>query len=239
MFASLNGVLVVLTLLSLTVSYNTSLPFLAVIEYQSTSRIEYCTPPQSPSRTPPIKPSDLTAEQKEANDFLIAWQDDDEALLGPFPVYLAIPAWVKPFVGTLQAIGQVPGVSATARETVILATSSHCKTVYEHERTALNSIGQTKEQIQMIIVGQTPEDLDAGSSVAYNVAKELLTKPGPLKKESWDALVRKFGKQGALAVVHYVGNYAYASILMNAIATPLPEGSSSWSNCGMFCPLSS
>ena len=148
----------------------------------------------------------------------------------------------QPFVGTLQAIGQVPGVSATARETVILTTSSHYKTVYEiyaHERTALNSTGQTKEQIQTTVIGQTPEDLDAGSSVAYNAAKELLTKPGPLKKESWDALVKEFGKQGTLAVVHYVGNYAYTSKLMNTVTTPLPEGSSSWSNCGLLCPLSS
>jgi hypothetical protein len=110
---------------------------------------------------------------------------------------------------------------------VILATAAHYQTAYEihaHERIALDSTDLTKKQIQLILAGKKPEDLNCASGVAYDAARELLTKPGPLKKEIWDALVKEFSMQGALAVVHYVGNYAYASILMNVVAMPLPEG---------------
>lgn len=134
---------------------------------------------------------------------------------------------MNPFIGILQSIGQVPGVSPTVRETVILVTASHYKTAYEiyaHERIALDSTDLTKDQIRAIIAGQKPNDLDVGPSAAYDATKELLTKPGPLGKETWGALVKEFGKEGALAVVHWVGNYAYASILMNAVDTPVPEG---------------
>lgn len=51
-----------------------------------------------------------------------------------------------------------------------------------------------------------------------------MAKPGPLKKESWDAVVKELGRKGALALVHFVGMYAYTCILLNGCDVPLPEG---------------
>jgi hypothetical protein len=52
----------------------------------------------------------------------------------------------------------------------------------------------------------------------------VVKKPGPLKREIWDSVVREFGKQGAMVLVHYCGLYAYTCILLNGCDVPLPEG---------------
>jgi len=88
----------------------------------------------------------------------------------------------------------------------------------------LKTTDLTKEQINKIKVGQKPQDLDTGSSVAFDATMELVKKPGPLKKESWDAVVKEFGKQGALALIHYVGLYMYTCVLLNGCDVPLPGG---------------
>lgn len=124
-------------------------------------------------------------------------------------------------------MSQIPGLTPKARETVILATGSHYKAAYEiyaHERLALKNTELTKEQINLIKNGQKPKDLDKGSSVAFDAAIELVAKPGPLKKESWDAVVKELGRKDALALVHFVGMYAYTCILLNGCDVPLPEG---------------
>ena len=76
----------------------------------------------------------------------------------------------------------------------------------------------------MIKTGQKPKDLNGGASVAYDATMELVSRPGPLSKQLWDAVVKEFGEQGALALVHYVGFYAYTCILLNGCDVPLPEG---------------
>ncbi|CZR58871.1 uncharacterized protein PAC_08763 [Phialocephala subalpina] len=191
----------------------------------------------SPERIPPIKPSDLTAEQKDAYDYMsqkadeffgdaFTYKKDDGSLIGPFAPFLYTPALGKPFFDFVGAVSQIPGLPGTAREVVILATGAHYKGVYEtyaHERVALKTTDLTKEQIKMIKSGEKPKDLGKGESVAFDATMELVGKPGPLAKERWDEVVKEFGEQGALALVHYVGLYAYTCILLNGCDVSLPE----------------
>lgn len=140
---------------------------------------------------------------------------------------LATPGLCKPYFELVKAVGQIKDLPPAAKETVILATGSHFKGVYEtyaHERVALKTTDLTKEQINQIKVGKKPQDLDAKASVAFDAAIKLASNPGPLKKESWDNLVEKLGEQGALAVVHYVGLYAYTCVLLNGCDVQLPQG---------------
>lgn len=127
----------------------------------------------------------------------------------------------------MKAVGEIKGLPPAAKETVILATGSHFKGVYEtyaHERVALKTTDLTEEQINQIKVGKKPQNLDAKASVAFDAAIELANKPGPLKKESWNNLVKELGEQGALAVVRYVGLYAYTCVLLNGCDVQLPPG---------------
>jgi hypothetical protein len=47
---------------------------------------------------------------------------------------------------------------------------------------------------------------------------------GRLRDEVWERAVGAFGKEGALGLVHYVGYYAYACLLMNGAGVGMPEG---------------
>jgi len=155
------------------------------------------------------------------------YKNDEGSVLGPFAPLLNSPGLCKPYCELFKAMSQIPGLTPKARETVILATGSHYKAAYEiyaHERLALKNTELTKEQINLIKNGQKPKDLDKGSSVAFDAAIELVAKPGPLKKESWDAVVKELGRKDALALVHFVGMYAYTCILLNGCDVPLPEG---------------
>lgn len=82
----------------------------------------------------------------------------------------------------------------------------------------------TKDQIIQIEKGEKPSDIDQQGSVAFDAAMELVRKPGPLGKEMWEKLMAEFGQEGALALVHYVGVYAYTCVLLNGCDVPLPGG---------------
>jgi len=52
---------------------------------------------------------------------------------------------------------------------------------------------------------------------AYEIARELLEKKGPLSKDRWDDAVNLFGMDGALGLLHYIGVYSSISILVNGL----------------------
>ena len=62
--------------------------------------------------------------------------------------------------------------------------------------------------------------------MAFDAAMALCEEKGPLKRELWHGCVNEFGREGALALVHYVGLYAYTCVLLNGCDVGLPEGES-------------
>lgn len=140
---------------------------------------------------------------------------------------LETPGTTRPFFQIASELAKIPGLPQNARETAILATGSHYKAVYEiyaHERVAVANTDLNQEQVDMIKTGKKPTDLDEKCSAAFDVAIELVTKPGPLSKENWEKAEKALGKQGTLALIHYVGYYAYTCILLNACDVPVPDG---------------
>lgn len=113
-----------------------------------------------------------------------------------------------------------------AREVAILTAGAHYKAVYEqyaHERIALSSTKLRQEQLDRIRQGEKPHDLDQASRIAYDVAYELVNKPSPLSKQSWDKAEKTLGRQSTLSLIHYCGYYAHACILLNGCDVPVPE----------------
>ena len=131
----------------------------------------------------------------------------------------------------MSAVSAMSGLPAAARETAILATGSHYQAPYEiyaHERVALEKTSLSKEQVNKIERGEKPADLGKEESVAFDVSMELATKKGPLGKERWDEVVETLGREGAAALLQYVGLYAYTCVLLNGGDMQLPQGEKIW-----------
>lgn len=138
---------------------------------------------------------------------------------------MAAPKIGKLAMQLVYSIGQLP-LPADAKETAILACGGHFQAAYElyaHEAVATNAAVLSKEQIEMIKKGDKAKDLNEDCSLAFDVAKQLCATPGPLPQAYWDRCVKAFGRDGTLALVHYIGLYAYICILLNAADAPVPE----------------
>jgi hypothetical protein len=144
----------------------------------------------------------------------------------PFAAIFDTPDLNLAYVNVVLALSKVPDLPKSAREVAILAVGSKYKAIYEiyaHERVAATT-GLSKVQIDAIKNGEKPGDLDEGCSVAFDVAMELVDKPGPLSDRNWKRAVEQFGRRGASVLAHYVGYYMYTCCLLNAFDIPLPEG---------------
>lgn len=194
------------------------------------------------TRTPPIPPSAMTPEQKAAykealtissrgfgasGEIFIWAREEDGALLGPFHPFIYHPQTMQPFVGLNAAAASIPGLSQQAREVAILTVGHRFASTYElyaHRRIAASEpVNFSPEQIRELGEGRMATGLDEQCQVAFEVARELCGTPGPLKEELWHKSVKILGRDGALALMHYVAFYAYLAIMLNAVDVPAPE----------------
>lgn len=151
----------------------------------------------------------------------------DGAFLGPFAAFLYTPKDVAiHFLKLFKIMGQIPGLPSSARETAILATGEHFGAAYEmyaHKQVAITSKALTGQQAEDIVSGKLPSDADEDITVAWEVARALSAQKGPLEDKLWSRAKSAFGVEGAAALIHYVGGYAYTSILLNGMDAPVPE----------------
>ena len=152
----------------------------------------------------------------------------DGALVGPMPFFLASPQAGEHVMGLFGKLGQIPGLPAEAKEVAILTVGAHHQAAYElyaHTRVATKKAGMDEVVVEAIARGEkpSPNELSEAGSVAFDVARYLVSKPGPLPKELWDRAIEAFGNEGTVALVHYVGAYAYTCVILNAMDAPVPE----------------
>ncbi|KAK4506199.1 hypothetical protein PRZ48_004164 [Zasmidium cellare] len=188
----------------------------------------------------PSKPRDQLSSQEQAdydeftqiaehgfgkNGEKFLYKDKDGSWLGPYPLLMAAPKTGKLGMELVYSFGELP-LPTDVKETAILACGGHFQAAYElyaHEAVATGAGVLSKEQVEVIKQGQKPQDLNENCSLAFDVAKRLCGTPGPLPQEYWDKSVQAFGKDGTVALVHYVGFYAYICIALNAADAPVPE----------------
>lgn len=124
------------------------------------------------------------------------------------------------------SFAKIASLPADVKETAILAVGGHFQAAYElyaHENVAVKSGALSPEQVNVIKRDQKPGDLSEECGLAYDVAKYLCSQKRPLPREEWERCVGAFGREGTVALVHYVGFYAYLSIALNAVDAPVPE----------------
>lgn len=193
-------------------------------------------------RLPPVQRDSLSASDQKAYDSLangaagmfgdpekspFTYQrSSDGALVGPFPFFLASPEAGEHYMYLFGKLGKIPGFPADAKEVAILTAGAKYQAAYElyaHTNVARKTVGMEKDVVEAIAKGDKPEGLNEGCSVAFDVTNYLVSKPGPLPKELWERSISAFGKEGTVALVHYVGAYAYTCIVLNAMDAPVPE----------------
>lgn len=204
------------------------------------------------SRIPPVPRYQLSAAQQKTHDALVdiaeagfgskfTWEDDNDALVGPFPFFMQVPEVGEGLLKLIMLLGKLP-LPKDAREVVILTFGAHFKVrsasqqgscadalnkagyeVYSHEAVALADGILSKEIVEALKAGKKPPELNEGGSAAYDAAHYLASTPGPMPQELWDRCNAAFGHDGTVALVHYAGFYAYICVVLNACDTPVPN----------------
>lgn len=189
------------------------------------------------SRFPPLPRDKLQPAQQEIHDESVAiaekafglsgelfeWRDQQGALIGPYPFALAIPEPGRAILKQALHLGRLP-LPADAKETAILACGARFGAGYElyaHGHAA-EKAGLSSEQIHALKAGRKPERLSEVSQVAFDVSTYLANKSGPLPDALFKKSVEVLGREGTIALVHYVGCYAYICIMLNAADVPVP-----------------
>lgn len=190
------------------------------------------------SRLPPQTREELSSGQQDAYDELsdiseqafgpsgskFSYKDDDGRFIGPYPFFLAAP---EPGLSAMRhalMLGKLP-LPPDAKETAILTCGAHFKAPYElyaHENVA-KSTTLNDNQIESIKRGERPDELNEQCGIAFDICQYLCKKLGPLPQDLWDLSVRSLGRDGTVALIHYIGFYAYLCIALNATDVPVPK----------------
>jgi 4-carboxymuconolactone decarboxylase len=167
----------------------------------------------------------MTPEQREVADAIFAGpRSSKTGLRGPFESLLHSPGVAMP----AQQLGaQVRFHSSLPRplnEMAIIMTARRWTAQYEwyaHRRLALDA-GLDPAIADAIAAGEHPVLDDDGAAV-YDFTAQLL-ESGRVTDEAWDAVVRRWGKTGAIDLIGAVGYYCLVSFVLNVDRYPLPDG---------------
>lgn len=181
-------------------------------------------------RMSPIAPGGMSAAQRELDEVArrimgehvpFTTQDENGALIGPFPVLLRFPHLARPLLDWFTTNGAV--LPPRVREVAILTTGSRYGAAYElysHGRIA-SAIGMQDTVVAALVAGQRPCGLPWEEEVAHDVAAALYA-GSPLPGALYRAAVDCFGEAGTAELVFLIAQYAYICLVLNAYDVPLP-----------------
>lgn len=151
----------------------------------------------------------------------------DGAFVGPFPFFLAAPEAGEPYMALFGKLAAIPGLPKDAREVAILTVGARHRAPYElyaHINFAQQKVGMSKDVVESISKGKKPSGLSDECNLAFDVASYLSGQPGPLPQDLWDRSMNTFGKQGTVALIHYVVSRRYCGqSLFNGCENTLHE----------------
>jgi alkylhydroperoxidase family enzyme len=185
-------------------------------------------------RLPPIRPMDLTQEQRAlyedmrqgiARDFQgFTNMDNGGALLGPWNPWLHDPQFGKAIWELTKTVVAVSTLPAVIREIAILVTGAHFRSryvQYAHELAAQQR-GIANEKLKAILDGQRPAGMTQQEAAAYDFASALVS-GGVLPDEIYHAATGQFGDRGVSELSYLVGLYCLISVTLNTFDVPVPE----------------
>jgi hypothetical protein len=124
-----------------------------------------------------------------------------------------------------KALAQIPGLNPRNREIAIITTGARFNAAYElYAHKILGEMkGISSQEYDEIILGRRPETFDEEGKAVYDVAHELVSGSGPLSQGAWDRAVKLLTKDGATALVQYVGFYSYVCIILRGFDCQIPN----------------
>ncbi|KAK5163651.1 uncharacterized protein LTR77_010600 [Saxophila tyrrhenica] len=155
-------------------------------------------------RLPPVKREDLTSTEQPSFDSLASlagnlfgspesspfiYKRPDGAFVGPFPLFLAAPEAGEHTMAHFGKLATIPGLPADAKEVAILTVGAHYQAAYElyaHTNVAIKKVGMERGLVEAVARGEKPEGMNEGCEVAFETARYLVAKPGPLPGEMWE-----------------------------------------------------
>ncbi|KAJ6259247.1 hypothetical protein Dda_6146 [Drechslerella dactyloides] len=181
-------------------------------------------------RYPAIVPEALDSDQKVVHEYLtreigqyfqgtFTFQSPETgALVGPYTHFLYLPQKIAAgYVINGTALSSVSEFPLKCREIAILAIGEHYGAkfeLYSHVRVA-KKVGLSNRQIEDLLAGLPPTGGTEQELISWEVARALISAKGPIPAEMWKRAEGAFGKEGAGALIHFVGFYAYTSIILN------------------------
>lgn len=85
-------------------------------------------------------------------------------------------------------------------------------------------VGLTHQQTFDARHGKMPAGLTDLEEMAYDFSLQLANARGRMPDFLYEDALNKLGPEKITALIHNVGLYTYTSMLMNACATPVPDG---------------
>jgi 4-carboxymuconolactone decarboxylase len=150
---------------------------------------------------------------------------DDGRFVGPFGALLHTPGPGQHFLGMAKALAQIPGLKPRNREIAIITTGAKFDAVYElyAHKVLGEKQGVSSLEYDEILKGKRPEAFDEEGKAVYDVAYELVNSSGPLSQGAWNKAVELLGKDGATALVQYVGFYSYVCMILRGFDCKIPN----------------
>jgi 4-carboxymuconolactone decarboxylase len=172
----------------------------------------------------PLSLEDMSPEQRGVADGIMA--GPRARLTGPFEAMLCSP----PVAEHAQRLGAhvrfSSSVPAVLNEMAIIMVGRKWTAQFEwhaHRRLALEA-GLDLSIVEAIAAGRRPA-LQPGSDMeaVYDFVEQLLA-TGHVSDEAFDAVARRWGKQGAIDLIAALGYYTLVSFVLNVDRYPIPPG---------------
>lgn len=178
-----------------------------------------------PRRFGPLPLEAMTPEQRVVADAILSGpRGGQSGLRGPFEALLHSPG----LADLAQQLGaQVRFRSSlpdALKELAIIMVARRWTAQYEwyaHRRLAVDA-GLDPALADAIAVGAPPL-LDPDAAAVYEFVAGLV-EAGDVTDEAFDAVVSRWGTQGAVDLIGTVGYYTLVSLILNVDRYPLPEG---------------
>lgn len=175
-------------------------------------------------RLPDLAPEDMTPEQRKVYDAVVAGPRGRPA--GPIMAWLRSPTvamQAQELGATIRFRNSLPD---RLKELGILVTGRFWHAQFEwyaHCRIA-REVGLAESYIEALEAERRPDfGTDDEAAAIYDFAHALVYKHR-VPAAAYDAVVAKFGEQGAVDLVATCGYYSLVAMTLNAFEVPLPAG---------------
>ena len=195
-------------------------------------------------RLPDVDPDELTDDQCRGYDTARevarsgayaghSIERPDGGFVGPWSVLVHLPDVAQGWSALTGAVGKMQGLSAAARQVVILMVGGHFNAAYAvtaHARVA-GEMGLAPNQLATLSTGGRPADLTTEQGLAADTTVALL-RGGVLPSPTYDAVVGTLGQDALDTIVVVTLYYSAICAMLNAYDVPPNPSSSSASGAG-------